>query len=781
MTQNNKINPVFLIAGFFSANIFALELILTRLFSAVYWYHWAFLAISMGLLGGALAGLIITRLPKYFHDQRFEKNTMVMSLIYVLSLFGVLWIFCDLPSLIMLKKITDLQSNLWLLFIWFVVLSIPFFVASIIIFSVFKHKNLLPSSAYIYDLIGGLIGCLSGFYLLEYGGPIIALYSLSVLTVILSLWLAIKIKKIKTIPIHLIILIFTLFCWYSNYFQTKNIKIPSSTNIEHEYWNAISKITVSKEIISSEPFLWSKAPKRVSNNSSVNYRLIAIDDNAITPVYKYDGELKKLQFLKNDLPALAYEINSPDTAFIIGLGGGKDALTAKVYQCKNVVASEINNKIYQILKTDLINYSGKLVNDPNVRIYNQESRSYLESSDEKFDLIQASLVDSWAASHAGAYTLAENRLYTVEAWQTYFQHLTDNGALAVTRWYSPNSPQELEKLIILGKNAWQKEGIAKPQEHLVVIANPGNTGMALVMWYRQPLDKTKIANIKNITAQKGFSLVYIPHNPSNKINDLLNKDNQNLVNTDDHPFFFNLLNYRDIFSKRNYSQPVYKANFQAIINIFIILILVILIFMITNFYGRSLLKKQAISINQTNILVFALSGFGFMALETIFMQRSMSFLGHPIWSIILSLLIFIAGSVLGNMYWKKYISDSKLSSAKIIKNYLFAFVLAFVLNVILFPILAEKIAVYGWIAKICLMILFFLPVSFFVSWPFLIALNHTPSQARAYVLSLNSLAGIFGSAFIVLCSLFFGFKLSLLLILIISLLSWFEAIKLNQS
>lgn len=770
-------SKIFLTA-FFSAQIFALELILTRLFSAVYWYHWAFLAISMGLLGSAFAGLAITRFPRFFADKKFKENVIVLSIIYTLSLFGVLGIFCFFPNIFILNKLTDPLSNLGQLSLWFIVLGIPFFISSIVIFTVFKQAESNPAIVYIYDLIGGLFGCLLGFYLLEFGGPIKTIYILAAVTIILAIWLAQKNKRNKII-ICLIILFGIVFCWHSNIFQLKNIKLNSSQNIEKEYWNAISKISVSKEIANSDPFLWSKSPK-ANNNQNANYRLLAIDDNALTPVYKFDGNLKNIQFLKNDLPALAYEINKPQSAFIIGLGGGKDALTAKVFQCQNIVASEVNNKIYQILKTDLRDYSGRLVDDPDIHIYNQESRSYLESTNEQFDLIQASLVDSWAASQAGAYTLAENRLYTVEAWQTYFQHLTNQGVLAVTRWYSPGSPQELEKLISLGKNAWQNEGIKNPQEHLVIIANQNTSGMALIMWYKNPIEKTKLAEIKNLADQKGFSLIYSPSDQNAKINNLL-INNASIANTDDRPFFFNLLNFQDIFAKQKYSQLVFSANYQAVINILFILFLVAVIYLIIYIYILNLFKKSKEIFSPANLLLFTLSGFCFMALETIFMQRSMSYLGHPVWSIIISLIIFILGSVLGNLFLQKYLLNQNHFNCKKIIIYLVIFVIIFLINIFVFPILALKVANSGWLAKIILINTFFLPLSFFVSWPFVFSLNNSQPKSLPYLLAFNSLAGIFGSALIVLCSLFFGFKISLILILLIYIPTWLIIIKSNKT
>ncbi len=188
-----------------------------------------------------------------------------------------------------------------------------------------------------------------------------------------------------------------------------------------------------------------------------------IDSAASTPILGLTPDLSNAQYLRYELTALAYHLKergsmllttavivsakrpsrqppapSPGpgfTALVIGPGGGRDLVSALVFGAARVDGVEINPIIANdVMRDRFRDFSGGIYTNPSVRIAVDDGRSFVRRTPERYDVIQASLVDTWAATAAGAYTLTENTLYTVEAFNDYLDHLTDDGVLTITRW-----------------------------------------------------------------------------------------------------------------------------------------------------------------------------------------------------------------------------------------------------------------------------------------------------------------------------------------------------------
>ena len=176
-----------------------------------------------------------------------------------------------------------------------------------------------------------------------------------------------------------------------------------------------------------------------------------IDSAASTPILRFDGNLSKVGYLRYELTGLAYHLlgsdpiarkstesrenappgsdprtvpgSDPVTALVIGPGGGRDLLTALVFGADRVEGVEVNPIIARdVMLGEFRDFSGSIYANPRVSVAIDDGRSYVRRSNERYDIIQASLVDTWAATAAGAYTLTENTLYTKEAFDDYLDH-----------------------------------------------------------------------------------------------------------------------------------------------------------------------------------------------------------------------------------------------------------------------------------------------------------------------------------------------------------------------
>src|SRR6185503_15923475 len=154
-----------------------------------------------------------------------------------------------------------------------------------------------------------------------------------------------------------------------------------------------------------------------------------------TAITKWDGDPKALEFLRYDVTNAVHEVKSDADICVIGVGGGRDVLSALYHNQRSVLGIELNPNVLGTLTGPFADYTGRLHERPNVKLAVGEARSYLARSDKRCDVIQISLIDTFAATAAGAFVLAENSLYTIEAWDLFLRRLTPNGVLTVSRYY----------------------------------------------------------------------------------------------------------------------------------------------------------------------------------------------------------------------------------------------------------------------------------------------------------------------------------------------------------
>src|SRR4029079_17124747 len=213
-----------------------------------------------------------------------------------------------------------------------------------------------------------------------------------------------------------------------------------------EKWNAFSQITVTP---AGDP----------------DYRWIFIDADAATRMWSGDIRASNYQaarrFPEIRVASLVYDLRHDGTALIIGPGGGTDVTSALSHGAPHVVGVEVNPVIVnQVMRSKYADWNGDLYRDPRVQIVVDEGRSYIRRAPDTFASIQATLVDTWAASSSGAFTLSENNIYTREAFSEFLDHLAPGGILAVTRWYDANSPKEFLRLVARGRAALEARGVA---------------------------------------------------------------------------------------------------------------------------------------------------------------------------------------------------------------------------------------------------------------------------------------------------------------------------------
>lgn len=432
-----------------------------------------------------------------------------------------------------------------------------------------------------------------------------------------------------------------------------------------ERWNTFSRVRV-RSLGETPPFGWGFAHRP---DVKVDQKYIDIDADAGTVITRLHGDKVDLPYLKDDITNAAYMIGPVGDVLIVGVGGGRDILSALTFGARKVIGVEINPAIFEILNDKFAEYSGHLGQRPGVSLINAEARSFINRSPERYDLIQISLIDTWAATAAGGLALTENRLYTVDAWEDFYRALNPGGALTVSRWYDPvDHRAEFYRLVSIAVAALKNQGIPSQQlrRHLIAL----NVGKIVTVITRPtPFGEEQWHRARASFEAQGFKILLGPDIDFDAITTTLLSGNANKMffnslneniepSTDDKPFFFYTLrprNLGDLYRTRlddlRGKGPSVSVNNNAAVGT--VLLLLVVTFIACVFYIVVPFIRLAKRVPASRLIVpisyFSAIGMGFMLVEISQMQRLMVFLGHPAYGLSVVLFTLLLFSGIGSM------------------------------------------------------------------------------------------------------------------------------------
>ncbi len=440
----------------------------------------------------------------------------------------------------------------------------------------------------------------------------------------------------------------------------------------YEGWNTYSRVTVDHSV-EAPPVLW--APSRTlppELAAPIEQRAIRIDGAAATMMARLDtrpddgqpGSLDDHAYLAWDITSFAHRLRPDGAAAVIGVGGGRDVLEAVRVGHTPVVGIELNDLIVRLhhrpaAEGGMREFSG-LADLPGVELVVDEARSFMTRDPRRYAVITMSLIDTWAATGAGAYALSENGLYTVEGWRIFLGRLEEHGIFTVSRWYKPDSPGETARMLALAMETLWSLGAPNPRAHLVLLQNHS---IATLLVSRRPLTPTDVDRVQEEAVAKGFTMMLTPRRlPSNPVlRELAAIEDRaqmwrwasaQLLDmtppTDERPFFFNMLRPATWLEKPT---PVESLDLAFLGNLHATQTLVyatgvsaILTFLTVIVPLGA--RRRALSGYRTVDLLaacgyFALIGLGFMFVEMGLLSRLNVFLGHPT----LALAVLLGGVI----------------------------------------------------------------------------------------------------------------------------------------
>lgn len=720
-----------LAAGLISLSFIALEILWTRIFSAEYFYTFAFLVLSLAILGMGLGGLVIRLWPRLSNENNLWIYLLLGSLISVVAPITVLHFNIDFTLLFSSKAMIGKIALVVFL------LSASFLFGGMSLSLIFKKHHSQMPKIYMADLIGAGLGVIVAVLLMN----LIQVPKTAFLVSIPSLIVAfIYAKKwTKVFPLALAIMLIA--------FLPRAEKLLSKQREErfeliYQHWDAMAQLKVEKV------------------NDDFYYAII--DNAAHSPTYHFDGNFDVPDSMKlfPGYPMKYFVRRIPNCTFLaLGAGSGGDVLNALSSGAKEIHAVEVVPQINKLMTHGfLYDFTGKIYSNPRVNVITEDGRSYVRRFKNKFDIIYALSSNTFASLASGAFALAENYLFTKEAFENYYDAMTDNGILFLDhQFYVP-------RLVSAAKEALEEKHVANPNDHIAVFHSYVGR-RKLMVFSKKPIEQEWLANgLAEFTqGEKPYMVQQYPSPPDslkhNLIAEIMKHGWQNVQdtvaidispNTDNRPFAaqMGLLKNLD-FSKLDKIPPYEFQGFPlAKLLIFIILAIVTLIAIPINLIP---FIKKGEKLTLRGWGYFFLIGAAFMAIEVILIQQFTLFIGSGVYAFVSILFILLLSSGVGSRF-----------SQKVKPQIAFLGIIAWILlNIFVFQRLVSSLAFLEVPWRILITIILIAPLGFFMGMPFP---NGTKKVGELvdWGFAVNGAASVLGSTAIMLVAFTLGYNFALL-------------------
>lgn len=479
------------------------ELILTRVLSVVFFYHFSFLAISVAMLGVTVGSTLVFLYPAFFGLGGPEGGTPLTLKRVSQAAHAFAWAaFFSYPAQLQLTQaFSSRPAAAWQTPLFLILVLIPFTFSGLGISLLLTYRLRSAGLLYAVDLIGAALGCLFVPALLTSLSPS-QIMLLACLLPLVASWSVCKPDHLRQASSAVLSLLVLIGAGLGG-IPLKYVKERPADNYLYDLWNSYSRVTVGEQAVSPLWLAHYQGPP-------IKSRSILIDGGAGTDVLESDGDFSKLPYLATDITSAVYHIKEHSKVLIIGCGGGRDVATALHFGNTDVSTIEMNSSTLSLLRGPLSAYSGHLLEK--VKVYEEEARSFLSAHDQNYDIIQMSLIDTSAAVASGAYLLTEHSLYTQEAWTLIMHRLKPDGIFSVTRNLYSGWPQEVHRCLTLAKQALASLGVSDPRGHIILfegrLAPHGNpdaaTGMVTLLISPTPFSPELLARARQTETELQF-------------------------------------------------------------------------------------------------------------------------------------------------------------------------------------------------------------------------------------------------------------------------------------
>lgn len=778
-----------------SLSTLLLEFSLTRVLSVSLWYHFAFMVISVALLGFGVSGVVLS-LNKKLNSISTDKLLSILSVFYGSSVI-ISFILMNKIPFDPFSLLTDTIQFLYLP-LYYILIAIPFFFAGLIISILLSRFKNEISKLYFFDLTGAGLACIAFVLLMPEVGGNGAIVFVSAFAFLAAIVFAFE--DYKTISLVAFVLLCVAFTFlinpderfpinvtsnkiYGNYIKDRpDLKIRSE-------WNTFSKIDVMKD------------EEKAQDGYDI-YLAIIDAGNATTNIPNVKSFPLKTK--PADASNLAFTLkDSAEKVFIIGSAGGGEILAGLYHNAKDITAVEINGILNDLIKNDLSYWTGPLIkNNKNVRLITDDARSVLSSKRIAYDVIISAHTISASAVASGAMSLVENYILTKEAVKEYLNHLDNKGVLYISR---PET--QLPKIITTLKEARLENsgGLENSKKNFIIFRRPPGTFetdksfLAGVLYKKDGFNEADIIDIRAEASSLSLDILYDPLTTKESIyKKLVESDNiyadvkmspDNLEPaTDDKPFFDQNIGFGNLTMtgiKETFSQddkailalkdkPVAETALLAIL-IQCILIAGLFILVPLKFFKKEIKESKSIdeySVDKKYLLYFACLGLGYIILQICMIQKFTLFLGQPVITLLTVISTMLIASGLGSFYSAKFFKNNSKKLYIIFGIIILLTLVIGVLNPYIFKSLVRLDL--QWRILISAAIIF--PLGFFMGMPFPIGMSLIlPAEKRfvAFAWGVNGFFSVIGTVLAIILAMIYGFRFVFILGAVIYILAMF--------
>lgn len=670
--------------GLVAAAALAAEVLYMRLLAIVHWQQFAYMIISLALLGYGVSGTVLT-LTRERWLRRPGLGFGASAAGLAVTIPGCFWL-AQLMPFNGLAIVWDGTQLLWLAALY-LLLAVPFFFAANCIALALMAVPGRIRGIYLSDLLGAGLGTVAVIVLLAVlpgERALLALAGVAAVGGVLG-WLAwrsdtaglsSRLAAWGSVLALALTLAWTLG-WpalsISPYKDLAKAREVMGAEVIGERYSPVGRLTLLRS---------PQVPLRHAPGLSLHAEAeppaqigVFIDGGAMTPIVRHERGQRPPAYLDAMPSALPYNLlEQPGEVAVLGAGGGASVLQALYHDARKIEAIELNPELIELLRGPYRQFSGALYDDPRVTVTVAEARAAMARSHRQYDLVQIAMLESFGAVAAGTQSLAEGYTYTVEALTDYLRRLRPDGVLAMTRWIKV-PPRHSLKLVATAIRAQQRLGVAAPRRNMAMIRS-WNTATLLVK--RRPFTQTQLQRLRSFAEERGFDLVHyagMRRTEANRFNvwsepylfdgvqALLGDDPEAFIErykfdirpaTDDRPYFHNVFRWRllpELARMGRQAGPLLMESgylilaatlAQAVLAGFGLILLPLVL-------ARRGRGPWAARRHWTATGVyFGAIGLGFLFVEIAFIQKLELFLGHPLYAVSIALGGFLIFAGLGS-------------------------------------------------------------------------------------------------------------------------------------
>jgi len=801
-------SPPLLSVFILSAAALAYEVLLIRLFSIIHWHHFAFMVISIALLGYGASGSLITVFRRRLLD---HYNGVFISNIL---LFGVSSIACFIVVQQLPFNTLEIlwDSAQWQrLLLSYLLLTLPFFfVANALALTLMRFHQHIPQ-VYGFDLIGAGIGAVLVMLLLQIFSADIVLRVLAIFGIFAAVFalsnLSIRHKQITAVSIVLSMfaVVITPQQWldlrlseYKGLAQTLLVK--DATLLLHHSSPVSQTDVVQSPLI---PFRYAPGMSLQSPTGPPEQLAVFRDGDEMTAI-DHVSDKSSLEYHDYMSSALPYHVHSgAQNALILASNTGAQILQAHLHEIPRIDAVEPDKQLSLLISDVFADYYNWPGLKHKVKIHTISPRGFA-ATEKNYDLVIMGPSGSSSGGSAGVHALSTSYDYTVEALQSYLKLLGPDGLLSITLWTSTPARGNL-KLFATAVSAMKKIGVNNPENNIAWIRS-WNTATLLLK--NTALTTEEINKVRKFSQSRSFDLAWLPGIKSDEVNrfqllqepvfylaaqSILKDPNNNFieqykyniqVSTDNTPYFNN--NFRWSSLKEFLSLPAqtgisligvgYPTLLVTLVQASVAAFVLILLPLLFVQADKNKAAKKGTDRRRNIIIYYLAIGLAFLFIELAFIQKFTLILSQPLYAIAVALCAFLIFSGLGSLYVEQRLRTETENIIPILLRRAVTLIgLITVIYIVVLPLISNTIMALPEMARIISAFILAAPLAFVMGMPFplgLATLQRTSPQLIPWAWGINGCASVLSAILAVLLAIEIGFNGVMLCAVVLYVIAW---------